>query len=125
MQPHSTHGMHQLLFFDRAKKSMEPIVYDEFLRLLSLFSKEIIDMQTLIDRSRTFLDDDDLMTEFKDLVGWDGRDKIEKGPPGSIRTGPPEVPTALPVDDGEGPSYRKLPPSVRNNRSLFVFGTGC
>ncbi|PPQ77023.1 hypothetical protein CVT25_014839 [Psilocybe cyanescens] len=117
------HGMHhlsdyqsntspgKLLFFDRAKKSLENQEYDEFLKLMSLFSKDIIDIQTLIERAKVFLGDGDLMTDFKDLVGWDDRDKVEKGPPGSIRTGPPELPTALPVDDGEGPSYRKLPPS--------------
>ena len=116
--PHSQHHMqdypaNQLLFFDRAKKSLENReVYEEFLKLLSLFSKEIIDVQTLVERSKVFLGDADLMTEFKELMGYDDRDKLERGPPGSIRTGPPEQPTALPVDDGEGPSYRKLPPSV-------------
>jgi paired amphipathic helix protein Sin3a len=103
----------KLLFFDRAKKSLENRdVYDDFLKLLNLFSKDIIDVETLIERTKVFLGDGDLMAEFKDLMGWDDRDKIEKGPPGSIRTGPPELPAALPVDDGEGPSYRKLPPSV-------------
>ncbi|KAH9486320.1 Transcriptional regulatory protein SIN3 [Psilocybe cubensis] len=101
----------KLLFFDRAKKSLESQEYDEFLKLLSLFSKDIIDLQTLIERANVFLGEGDLMTDFKDLVGYDDRDKVERGPPGSIRTGPPELPTALPVDDGEGPSYRKLPPS--------------
>jgi len=104
----------KLLFFDRAKKSLENRdVYDDFLKLLSLFSKDVIDVEVLIERAKVFLGDGELMAEFKDLMGWDDRDKIDKGPPGSIRTGPPELPAALPVDDGEGPSYRKLPPSVR------------
>jgi paired amphipathic helix protein Sin3a len=104
----------KLLFFDRAKKSLENRdVYDDFLKLLNLFSRDIIDVEVLIERAKVFLGDGDLMAEFKDLMGWDDRDKIDKGPPGSIRTGPPELPAALPVDDGEGPSYRKLPPSVR------------
>jgi paired amphipathic helix protein Sin3a len=103
----------KLLFFDRAKKSLENReVYEEFLKLLNLFSRDVIDVQTLIDRTRVFLGDGELMAEFKDLVGYDDRDKVEKGPPGSIRTGPPELPSALPVDDGEGPSYRRLLPSV-------------
>lgn len=103
----------KLLFFDRAKKSLEHReVYEEFLKLLNLFSKDIVDVQTLVERAQAFLGDGDLMVEFKDLIGWDDRDKLEKGPPGSIRTAPPELPTALPADCGEGPSYRKLPPSV-------------
>ncbi|KAF8167408.1 hypothetical protein B0H34DRAFT_644805 [Crassisporium funariophilum] len=102
----------KLLFFDRAKKSLENReVYEEFLKLLNLFSKDIIDVQTLIERTRVFLGEGDLMAEFKDLIGWDDRERIEKGPPGSIRTAPPELPSALPLEDGEGPSYRKLPPS--------------
>lgn len=106
----------KLLFFDRAKKALENRqMYEDFLKLLSLFSKEVIDMKTLIEHTRdAFLGDGDLMSEFKELVGWDDSD-VEKGPPGSIRTGPPEALSALPADDGEGPSYRRLPESV----SLF------
>lgn len=104
----------KLLFFDRAKKSLENLeIYEEFLKLLSVFSRDIIDIKTLIERARAFLGDGDLMAEFKDLVGWDTRlDNVENGPPGSIRTGPPEALSALPADDGQGPSYRKLPDSV-------------
>ncbi|KAF9024116.1 hypothetical protein BDZ89DRAFT_955044 [Hymenopellis radicata] len=103
----------KLLFFDRAKKALENReIYEEFLKLLSLFSKDILDLRTLIDRSRAFLGDSDLMAEFKELVGWDSKqESSENGPPGSIRTGPPEALSALPVDDGEGPSYRRLPES--------------
>ncbi|KAJ6601223.1 histone deacetylase complex, SIN3 component [Mycena vulgaris] len=101
----------KLLFFDRAKKALENRqMYEDFLKLLSLFSKEVIDMKTLIERTRdAFLGDGELMNEFKELVGWDeSADSVEKGPPGSIRTGPPDALSALPADDGEGPSYRRL-----------------
>ncbi|KAF8226309.1 hypothetical protein L208DRAFT_1302590 [Tricholoma matsutake] len=103
----------KLLFFDRAKKALESReMYEDFLKLLSLFSKEIIDIKTLIERTHVFLGDGDLLAEFKELIGWDERrDNPENGPPGSIRTGPPEALSALPADDGEGPSYRKLPDS--------------
>ncbi|KAF5385000.1 hypothetical protein D9615_001214 [Tricholomella constricta] len=103
----------KLLFFDRAKKSLESReMYEDFLKLLSLFSKEIIEIKTLIERAHVFLGDGDLLSEFKDLIGWDERqDNVENGPPGSIRTGPPEALSALPADDGEGPSYRRLPDS--------------
>ncbi|KAJ7242561.1 hypothetical protein B0H12DRAFT_1132175 [Mycena haematopus] len=102
----------KLLFFDRAKKALENRqMYEDFLKLLSLFSKEVIDMKTLIEHTReSFLGDGELMNEFKELVGWDDSD-VEKGPPGSIRTGPPEALLAPPADDGEGPSYRRLPDS--------------
>ncbi|KAG5647682.1 hypothetical protein DXG03_008405 [Asterophora parasitica] len=103
----------KLLFFDRAKKSLESReIYEDFLKLLSLFSKEIIDINTLTERAHVFLGDGNLLSEFKDLIGWDERqDNVENGPPGSIRTGPPEALSALPADDGEGPSYRRLPDS--------------
>ncbi|KAF8665510.1 hypothetical protein AX16_000524 [Volvariella volvacea WC 439] len=101
----------KLLFFDRAKKALESReTYDEFLKFLSLYSREIIDTKTLVERAKAFLRDGDLLAEFKDLVGWDDRsENVENGPPGSIRTGPPEALSALPADDGEGPSYRRLP----------------
>jgi len=102
----------KLLFFDRAKKSLENReVYEDFLKLLSLYSREIVDIKTLIESSRPFLGDGELMGEFKAL--WDeSMGDPEKGPPGSVRTGPPEALAALPVDDGEGPSYRRVPASV-------------
>lgn len=104
----------KLLFFDRAKKSLEGReVYGEFLKLLDLFSSEIIDLRTLVDRAKGFLGEGELWADFKNLLAWDDRqDNVEFGPPGSIRTGPPEALSALPVDDGEGPSYRRLPDSV-------------
>jgi paired amphipathic helix protein Sin3a len=114
----------KLLFFDRAKKALESReMYEDFLKLLSLFSKEIIDIKTLIERTHVFLGDGDLLAEFKELIGWDDRqDNPENGPPGSIRTGPPEALSALPADDGEGPSYRRLPDSVSYLGSSDVCG---
>ncbi|KAJ7602738.1 histone deacetylase complex, SIN3 component [Roridomyces roridus] len=105
----------KLLFFDRAKKVLENRhVFEEFMKLLSLYTKDVIDMKTLIDQTRdAFLGDGELMGEFKELVGWEGGPDaaIERGPPGSVRTGPPEALSALPADDGEGPSYRRIPES--------------
>jgi paired amphipathic helix protein Sin3a len=105
----------KLLFFDRAKRTLDREVYEEFLKLLSLFSKEIINIKTLVERVKVFFEGD-LLADFKDLVGWDDRlESVEYGPPGSIRTGPPEALQAQPADDGEGPSYRRLPESVSIN----------
>jgi len=119
-QAHAYAG--KLLFFDRAKKVLENRdIYEEFLKFLDLFSKDILDLATLVERAKVFFGDGELMTAFKDLVGWDDRDNLEKGPPGSIRTGPPELPGALPVEDGEGPSYRRVPPSVGFLRNFKGF----
>ncbi|KAF5368328.1 hypothetical protein D9758_002152 [Tetrapyrgos nigripes] len=103
----------KLMFFERAKRALEPRpVYEEFLKLLGLFSKNIVDVKTLIQRAQVFLGEGELMAEFKELMGWDSRqENVENGPPGSIRTGPPEALSAQPVDDGQGPSYRRLPDS--------------
>ncbi|KAI0931347.1 hypothetical protein AcW2_000258 [Taiwanofungus camphoratus] len=103
----------ELLFFDRTKKALESGgTYDEFLKLLNLFAKDIIDTKTLIDRAEIFLGDGELMVQFKELMGWDDKvGNIEYGPPGSIRTGPPDPYAARAPDDGQGPSYRRLPES--------------
>ncbi|KAF8846145.1 hypothetical protein BDN67DRAFT_986507 [Paxillus ammoniavirescens] len=103
----------ELLFFERAKRTLESRdMYEEFLKLLNLYSKDIIDAKTLVDLSQVFLGDGDLMAQFKDVLRLDERQtNAELGPPGSIRTGPPEPLPALPADEGEGPSYRKLPES--------------
>jgi len=102
------------MFFDRAKKALETReVYDEFLKLLSLFHKDVIDAKTLAKRAQVFLGDGELLAQLKELMGLDDKaESVEHGPPGSVRTGPPEALSAVIMDDGEGPSYRKLPESV-------------
>ncbi|KAF8560140.1 hypothetical protein OG21DRAFT_1401704 [Imleria badia] len=106
----------ELLFFERAKRTLESRdTYEEFLKLLTLYSKDIIDAKTLVDLSQVFLGDGDLLAQFKDVLRIDEfQSSVEHGPPGSIRTGPPEPLPALPADEGEGPSYRKLPESEVN-----------
>ncbi|TBU34473.1 hypothetical protein BD311DRAFT_649726 [Dichomitus squalens] len=99
----------ELLFFDRAKKALEGGgTYDEFLKLLNLFSRDIIDTKTLVDRAEVFLGDGDLLMQFKDLLSWEDRKVEENVPPGSMRTAPPEYYALLPPEDGQGPSYRRL-----------------
>ncbi|KAI0784958.1 hypothetical protein C8Q75DRAFT_776889 [Abortiporus biennis] len=101
----------ELLFFDRTKRALESSGhYDEFLRLLGLFANDIIDTKTLIERAEVFLGVGDLMVQFKDLVGWDDKyGDVEHGPPGSIRTCAPDPLAPRNPEDGEGPSYRRLP----------------
>jgi paired amphipathic helix protein Sin3a len=123
--PIGSNSSDKLLFFERAKRTLEPRpIYEEFLKLLGLFSKNILDVKTLIDRAQVFLGEGELMVEFKELMGWDSRqENVENGPPGSIRTGPPEALSAQPVDDGQGPSYRRLPDSVSKHKDTRNCGT--
>ena len=103
----------ELLFFDHAKKALESTgAYDDFLKLLNMFSRDIIDTKTLVERAEPMLGEGDLMREFKELLSWDGKSDDDEGPPGSLRTAAPDYYTARPPDDGQGPSYRRLPDSV-------------
>ena len=101
-------------FFDRAKRTLEPReTWEDFLKLLNMYSKDIIDTKQLIASAELFLGHGELLSQFKALLGWDDkRESVEYGPPFSIRTGPPELIPPAPVDDGGGPSYRRLPDSV-------------
>jgi paired amphipathic helix protein Sin3a len=105
------HAQDELSFFDRAKKALESReTYDEFLKLLNMFSREVIDARSLISRAQAFLGDSELYEQFKDLMGWDQKvGEGEEGPPGSMR-----VWTALSNETEErfGKSYRRLPLAV-------------
>ena len=109
------------MFFDRAKKFLEQReAYDDFLKLLNLYTKDILGIKDLVLKvDELFNGDMDLCTKFRLLIEWEddrdgqGMGSIERGPPGSLRMGPPEALSAAPVDDGLGPSYRRCPDSVR------------
>ncbi|KAG9041544.1 Transcriptional regulatory protein sin3 [Tulasnella sp. UAMH 9824] len=111
-------------FFDKVKKYIEDRnVYNDFLKLLHLFTEEIIDMRTLIERASNFLGgpDGELMVTFKSILPWDERVIIdgEMGPngplPSNVRGTVAVVPTIerprvdLNSCRKYGPSYRKLP----------------
>jgi len=110
----------ELAFFDRAKKFLDQReAYDDFLKLLSLYTKDILGIKDLVLKvDELFNCDLDLCTQFRALIEWDddrdgqGMGNVERGPPGSLRMGPPEALSAAPVDDGLGPSYRRCPDSV-------------
>ncbi|KAF8274279.1 hypothetical protein EI94DRAFT_1768822 [Lactarius quietus] len=103
----------ELMFFERAKRALEARdVYDHFLKLLNMFTRDIIDLKTLVVRAEKILADDMLFAQFKQLVNWDDRiGNVNYGPPGSIRTGPHDAALPRPVDDAQSPSYRRLPES--------------
>ncbi|GAA5907361.1 hypothetical protein JCM6882_002816 [Rhodosporidiobolus microsporus] len=103
-------------FFDRVKKHIDDRdTYTEFLKLLNLFTQEVIDLRTLLSKSLLFIGGDDLLVaQFKELVGWDPvRDGRVSGEDWIIDNEPvlerPRV--ELHLMKSFGPSYRKLPDS--------------
>lgn len=97
--------------------------WTEFLKLLNLFTQEIIDVATLLEKSLGFIGgNDELVGAFKELVGWDtvvdgrveGEDWVIDNEPVLER---PKV--ELHSMKSFGPSYRKLPDSVSTFPSRY------
>ncbi|TEB24518.1 hypothetical protein FA13DRAFT_1797244 [Coprinellus micaceus] len=58
-------------FFEHVKRHLENRdLYNEFLKVVNLFTQEYIDMATLVKESRHFLGDSELYKQFKDILGW-------------------------------------------------------
>ncbi|CAE6432182.1 unnamed protein product [Rhizoctonia solani] len=124
-QPSTSHSLLQnplttpdeIAFFERVKKFLEDrAVYQEFLKMLNLFVQEIIDVRTLVDRARNYLNDE-LLAQFKEILGWD--DRAVEVDNGSGEGGPVAPALDRPrIDLGNcpkfGPSYRRLPQSEIN-----------
>lgn len=69
-------------FFERVKAAMDNrITYDEFLKLLNLFSQDIIDMKTLVEKSQIFLGEGtELSVMFQRMIGWEERERFVREP---------------------------------------------
>lgn len=111
-------------FFDRVKKFLDDrAAYTEFLKLLNLFTQEIIDLPTLLNKSLLFLGtSEELFVQFKSLVGWDNaKDGRVEGEDWIIDNEPvlDRPPVLLHLMKSYGPSYRRLPDSVRPISSCF------
>ena len=67
--------LEEISFFDKAKKYISnKQTYNEFLKVLNLFSQRIIDKDILVDRVNGFLGgNDELMTWFKNFVKYEGK----------------------------------------------------
>ena len=100
----------ELLFFDKTKKTLENAgTYEDFLKLLHAYARELIDTHALIQLAEPFRADGDLWQPFKELMGWDDKQgNVEYGPPGSIRTSAPDPHAAVYPDDDEGPVCRRV-----------------
>ncbi|KAK7470657.1 hypothetical protein VKT23_002080 [Stygiomarasmius scandens] len=65
-------------FFDRVKRALDSReTYNEFLKVVNLFTQDCIDTARLIKESRNFLVGDELMRQFKTILGWDERRERE------------------------------------------------
>ncbi|KAK0548054.1 hypothetical protein OC846_004628 [Tilletia horrida] len=103
-------------FFDRVKKYIDDRpTYTEFLKLLNLFTQDLIDVRTLVDRAHVFFGrNTELFSTFKRLAGYDiGRhgwldveEPVVENVP-AISRNKVDLSTAK----THGASYRKLPES--------------
>ncbi|KAJ3316306.1 Transcriptional regulatory protein sin3 [Gonapodya sp. JEL0774] len=93
-------------FFEKVRKTMPKATYNDFLKLLNMFSQEIIDVATLVDRARPFLARTPELFEFlKRLVKYEEEEAIY-----NIPAARPEV--DLRACRRSGRSYRLLPSHI-------------
>jgi paired amphipathic helix protein Sin3a len=95
-------------FFERVKKHINnKVTYNEFLKVLNLFSQQLLDQNTLVERVESFIGNDKkLFKWFKEFVGYDGRDEIVENIP-AMATKPDFL-----QSKSFGQSYRLIPASV-------------
>lgn len=107
-------SVEELAFFERVKRFLgNKQTYNEFLKLLNLFSQDILDRKLLVEKVETFLaPNKELMEWFKAFVGWDGKDEIIEN------VAAPRDKVDLSTCRRYGESYRLLPKSV----SSLYFG---
>ena len=107
----------ELAFFDRVKKFIgNKQTYNEFLKLLNLFSHDLIAKDMLVDKVSNFISGNkELMDWFKRFVGYDGKaDDLIDNAPSTVNK------VRLNLCRGLGPSYRLLPKLVSALHSLLV-----
>ncbi len=101
----------ELGFFDRAKKQIgNRASYAEFLKLINLYTQDLIDKYTLADRVVSFIGGNpDLMSFFRDFLGIQEQEEIIEA---RLRPDPGRV--NLAHCRSLGPSYRHLPKRDQN-----------
>lgn len=102
-------------FFDRVKKYIgNKTTYNAFLRLLNLFTQQIVDQNLLVTRVEGFIGGNrELFEYFKKLVGYDGKDVVIENQP--LRRDKPDTSRF----ETYGPSYRRVPKEVSPMWMLF------
>ncbi|CAO3579050.1 unnamed protein product [Absidia cylindrospora] len=94
-------------FFERVKKYIgSKVTYNAFLKVLNLFSQQIVDQNVLVNRVEGFIGGNkDLFDMFKTLVGYDGKDEMVENVPADMDK--PDLSRCRAC----GPSYRLIPKS--------------
>ena len=104
----------EMLFFDRVKKHIaNRASYAEFMKLLNLFTQDIIDKPTLVSRAESFIGNNtDLMRWFEDWV------HARRGEQIIIEMRPAHDPGRVNLAHCQafGPSYRSLPKRDQDKR---------
>ncbi|KAI7871546.1 hypothetical protein BDF14DRAFT_1873462 [Spinellus fusiger] len=92
-------------FFERVRKYIgNKTTYSAFLKVLNLFSQQIVDQNLLVNRVESFIGGNkELFDWFKSLVGYDGKDEIIENVPADKNK--PDLAHCKTC----GPSYRLVP----------------
>jgi paired amphipathic helix protein Sin3a len=118
--PQAAQAIDDATFFERVKQFLDNReTYDEFLKLLNLFTQDVVDLRTLVIQAGSFLGDNELMTQFKEIVGWEEKERRDPegaGPNGALKL--MQRPSKADLSIRYGPSYRKLPQSVSRHSQL-------
>ena len=109
--PSASTSQEELGFFERAKKQIgNRASYTEFLKLINLYSQDIIDKYVLADRVQSFIGSNpDLMAWFRSVLGIEEQDEIVEA-----RMRPDSGRVNLAHCRAYGPSYRHLPKRDQN-----------
>ncbi|KAJ9479073.1 Transcriptional regulatory protein SIN3 [Pseudozyma hubeiensis] len=109
----------EVAFFDRVKKHIDDrTTYLDFLKLLNLYTQDIIDVKTLVDRAALFIGGNrELFATFKGLCGYDmGRHGWLDNEDPIVENVPAPLRERVDLNNCKvyGASYRKLPKSEVN-----------
>ncbi|KAG6837451.1 hypothetical protein H0H93_008994 [Arthromyces matolae] len=107
-------------FFDNVRRTLDNReTYNEFLKVVNLFTQDFIDSTRLVQEARNFLSDGELLNQLKRILGWNERKDRETFEPEQQTWTRPTVitlanrPTQAELNMKYG-SYRRLPSSAVN-----------
>ena len=108
-------------FFERVRDFLNNReTYDEFLKLVNLFTQDVIDLRTLVHQATNFLGEgSELMAQLKEIVGWDEKERRDMDNEAANASKPLLKPNKADLTIRYGPSYRKLPPNVSYSSAAF------